>query len=206
MRTGILGGTFDPIHIAHLHAAECALHQAALDRVLLMPAGDPWQKLGRRVSAGHHRLEMVRLAADGVPGLVADEREVARGGLTYTAETLQTFPDDEELFLILGADAAAGLPTWHRVEEVMERVQVLVVPRRGTDMSEVTRAVPGAEVLEMAFLEVSGTAIRGQASTGGPFRFLVTEPVHRYIEQEQLYTQSGRGDIVGAQSEPEGSS
>ena len=76
---------------------------------------------------------MTRLAVEGVLGLEADDREVARGGLTYTVETLETFPDDEDLFLILGSDAAAGLRTWHRAEDVLGRVQVIVAPRRGTD-------------------------------------------------------------------------
>lgn len=206
MRTGILGGTFDPIHVAHLHAAECALHQAALDRVLLMPAGDPWQKLGRRVSAGNHRLEMTALAVAGVAGLEADGREVARGGLTYTADTVATFPTDEELFLILGADAAAGLPAWHRADEVLGRVRVVVAPRPGTEMADVAAVVSEPIVLEMASLQISGTAIRRAAGTGQPYRFLVTEPVHRYIEGHHLYTQAGEGDNVVPQPESEESS
>ncbi|MFO7298887.1 MAG: nicotinate-nucleotide adenylyltransferase [Actinomycetes bacterium] len=203
MRTGILGGTFDPIHVAHLHAAECALHQAGLDRVLLMPAGDPWQKLGRRVSAGHHRLEMVRRAVRGVPGLEADDREVIRGGLTYTIDTLLTFPEDEELYLILGSDAAAGLPTWHRSREVMERARVIVAPRPGTDLSAVHAVVPDAIVLDMPLLEISGTAIRHAAAAGLPFRYLVTEPVYEYILENRLYTEDPGGDIVGGLSDTE---
>lgn len=203
VRTGILGGTFDPIHIAHLHAGERALYELGLDRVLFMPAGDPWQKLGRRVSADEHRLEMTRLAVAGVAGLEADDREVIRQGLTYTAETLLTFPDDEELFLILGADAAAGLGTWHRSAEVLARVQVVVAPRPGTDMAAVTKVVPDVHVLEMAHLEVSGTAIRHLVATGQPYRFLVTEPVHRYIETHNLYAHAAGGDMVESPSQPE---
>ena len=206
MRTGILGGTFDPIHIAHLHAAECALDQAGLDRVLLMPAGDPWQKLHKRVSAGHHRLEMTRLAVEGVDRIEADGREVDRGGLTYTVETLQTFPPHEELFLVLGSDAAAGLPTWHRADEVLARARVIVAPRPGTDLTNVMEVVPDAMVLEMPLLEISGTAIRHAAATGKPYRYLVTEPVYRYIESNRLYTEGGGGDIVGHQPETEESS
>ncbi|MFP4074573.1 MAG: nicotinate-nicotinamide nucleotide adenylyltransferase, partial [Actinomycetota bacterium] len=104
MRTGILGGTFDPIHVAHLHTAEVAHHQLELDRVLILPAGDPWQKSGRDVTPGKHRLEMCRLAVEGAEGLEVDLRELDRDGPTYTADTLGTFPRDEELFLILGSD------------------------------------------------------------------------------------------------------
>lgn len=196
MRTGILGGTFDPIHIAHLHAGETALHQAELDQVLFIPAGDPWQKLGRRVSATEHRLEMVRLATLGVDGFRADDREATRDGLTYTVDTLATFPEAEELFLILGADAALHVPTWKRYQEVLDRARVLVVPRSGTDSTAVAEILPDSVFLDMAILEVSGSEIRAMAWTGSPFRFLVGDVVHRYIVENNLYAEAGRADMV----------
>lgn len=174
------------------------MHQARLDRVVFMPAGDPWQKLGRRVSPGRHRLEMTRIAIAGVDGFAVDSREVDRGGLTYTVDTLATFPDDEELFLILGADAAMGLPTWNRVEEVLGRVTVIVAPRPGTDSRAVTDVVPDAIFLDMAVLEVSGTAIRRLSTSGQPYRFLVTPGVHRYAEEHQLYAHPREDDMVEA--------
>lgn len=196
MRTGILGGTFDPIHIAHLHAGETALHQAELDQVLFIPAGDPWQKLGRRVTATEHRLEMVRLATLGVDGFRADDREVTRDGLTYTVDTLATFPEAEELFLILGADAALHVPTWKRYQEVLDRATVLVVPRSGTDSTAVAEILPDSVFLDMAILEVSGSEIRAMAWTGSPFRFLVGDVVHGYIVENNLYAEAGRADMV----------
>lgn len=206
MRTGILGGTFDPIHIAHLHAGECALRQAQLDRVLFMPAGEPWQKQDRALTPALHRVAMARLAAAGVEGFEVDTREVDRGGPTYTFDTLETFPGDEDLYLILGADAAAGLPTWHRVDEVLERVTVLVVPRPGVDSEAVMNVVPEARVLDMTVLGVSGTLIRRLASSGDPFRFLVPESVHDYIVEHRLYADPSEGDKVGDHSEMEESS
>ncbi|MFV1962352.1 MAG: nicotinate-nucleotide adenylyltransferase [Acidimicrobiia bacterium] len=203
MRTGILGGTFDPIHIAHLHAGETALHQAQLDQVLFIPAGDPWQKLGRRVSATEHRLEMVRLATAGVDGFRADDRETTRDGLTYTVDTLATFPEDEELFLILGADAALRIPTWKRHQEVLDRATVLVVPRPGTDSTAVANILPDPVFLDMAVLEVSGTEIRAMVRNGSAFRFLVTNEVHRYISENNLYAEVGREDIVEGATEME---
>ena len=206
MRTGILGGTFDPIHIAHLHAGEVALHQARLDRVLFMPAGAPWQKSDRHVSSGEDRLKMTRLAIDDYPGFEVDDREVIRDGPTYTADTLDTFPEIEDLFLILGADAASRLPTWQRYEEVLGRVTVLVVPRPGTDSTEVAARVPEAVFLDMAVLEVSGTDIRAMARAGRPFRFLVADPVYDYILEHDLYAQGDEGDNVGAPGRMERSS
>lgn len=197
VRTGILGGTFDPIHIAHLHAGETALHAAGLDRVLFMPAGDPWQKSDdRRITPAKARVEMTRLAIAGTPGFELDLREVERQGPSYTIDTLLSFPDDEELDLIVGSDAAAALSTWHRWEEVVARARILVGPRPGHDISVVTRAVPNAVSLDMAALDVSSTLIRKMASDGRPYRFLVPATVHEFIETEGIYTQSRSGDMV----------
>lgn len=206
MRTGILGGTFDPIHIAHLHAGEVALHQAQLDRVLFMPAGAPWQKSDRLVSAWEHRLAMTRLAIDEYDGFEVDDREVLRDGPTYTADTLETFPASEQLYLILGADAASRLPTWQRYEDVLERVTLLVVPRPGSDFGEVAASVPQAVLVDMAVLEVSGTDIRAMSRAGKPFRFLVTDPVYDYIQEHRLYAEDLGGDNVGVPERTERSS
>lgn len=193
VRTGILGGTFDPIHIAHLHSAECARHQLGLDRVLVMPAGDPWQKEDRPITPARDRVAMCRLAVEDVEGLEVDDRETLRGGPTYTVDTLATFPDDEELFLILGADAAAGLSTWHRWQDLLDRVTVVVVPRPGTSIT----AISGGVVVDMGALDVSGTDIRRRAREGRPFRYLVTREVHEYIVAGDLYAEQRRDDMVG---------
>ena len=189
VRTGILGGTFDPIHIAHLHAGETALFAADLDRVLFMPAGDPWQKGARELTPAAERLEMTRLAVEEADGFEVDDREIDRHGPTYTIDTLLTFPSGEELFLILGADAALGLPTWHRWEEVIERAGIVVVPRPGTDPAAVAATVPQATILEMSALDISSTSIRELAASGRPYRFLVPSEVHRFIESKGIYTQ-----------------
>lgn len=203
VRTGILGGTFDPIHLAHLHAGETALYGAALDRVLFMPAGEPWQKGDRRLSAPEQRLEMTRLAIEGVVGFELDEREIHRDGPTYTIDTLLSFPPEEELFLILGTDAALGLPTWHRWEEVAGRASILIAPRPGFDGSGVLDIIPGARILDMAPLEVSSTRIRAMAGEGKPFQFLVTPPVYEYIVAKGLYTQAASSDMVEVAIEQE---
>lgn len=193
VRTGILGGTFDPIHIAHLHAAECAKHQLGLDRVLVIPAGNPWQKTDRRVSSDEDRVAMCRLAVEGVDGLEVDEREIWREGPTYTIDTLATFPDDEEIFLIVGGDAAAGLRTWQRWEEILDRANFVVIPRPGSPTSD----IPGSITVDMGALEVSGTEIRSRASEARPFRYLVTPQVYEYILSRDLYTKDLSDDMVG---------
>jgi nicotinate-nucleotide adenylyltransferase len=199
VRTGILGGTFDPIHIAHLHAAESARHQLALDRVLIIPAREPWQKSGRSISSSVHRLNMCQAAVRGVPGLVVDDRELDRDGPTYTIETLESFPEEEELFLIVGSDAAAGLETWHRWREILDRAQLAVAPRA----ESATGDFHGAIVIEMGLLQISGTDIRARVRSGRPFRYLVTRAVHDYIVENDLYTETVEDDIVDGQERQE---
>lgn len=171
-----------------------------------MPAGTPWQKSDREVTPGEQRLEMTRAAIEGHDRFEVDDREVLRDGPSFTADTVATFPDDEELFLVLGADAALGLPTWERTHEILARVTVLVVPRPGTDSTEVARTLPEAVFLDMAVLEVSGTDIRAMARAGRPYRFLVVEPVYRYINDHGLYAEPQDGDNVGVPERMEQSS
>lgn len=163
------------------------MHQLDLDRVLILPAGDPWQKSGREVTPGKHRLEMCRLAVETANGLVVDVRELDREGPTYTADTLATFPSDEELFLILGSDSLSRLETWNRWQEVVERATLVEAPRPGSVWG--SGAGHGAIPLEMGLLEVSSTDIRRRIANGEPYRYLVTDPVHGYIEVTNLYAE-----------------
>lgn len=184
---GILGGTFDPPHVAHLVAAEAAYRQLALDAVTFVPAGAPWQKAEREVSPAEHRWAMTRLAVEGVDYFEADDREVMRPGWTYTIDTLETF--DEPVVLILGADAARGLPTWYRARDVMARATIAVIPRPGVDARSVERSLEGATMLwlETPLLAISGTMLRDRVRRGHSVRFLVPDPVWRYVEEHDLY-------------------
>jgi nicotinate-nucleotide adenylyltransferase len=130
---------------------------------------------------------------DGVEGLEVDDREVTREGPTYTIDTLQTFPADEELVLIVGSDSAAGFETWHRWQDIAARVTLAVVPRPGS----MSHDIRGAVDIEMGLLEVSGTDIRERARSGRPFRYLVTPPVYDYVIAHVLYTDRAGDDIVG---------
>ena len=192
MRIGILGGTFDPIHIAHLHTAECALHQLGLDRVLVVPAGDPWQKAERELTPAGHRLEMCRLAVSGSPGIETDDREVLRDGPTYTIDTLDSFPSADELVLIVGSDAAAGLDTWHRWKEIADRATIAIAPRPGSH----SPAFPEALHIEMGMLEVSSTEIRQRVRYGRPYRFLVTREGEALQESELVVAQHWLGGAL----------
>lgn len=206
VRIGILGGTFDPIHIAHMHAAETALFQANLDRLLFMPAGEPWQKGDRDVTDSRHRATMVRLAIGEVPGFDIDLREVERSGPTYTADTLASFSEDDDLFLLMGADTALGIDTWHEPERVLRRAAILIVPRPGWDAEAAVSGITGSRLLDMAAFDMSSTLIRSMARNGRPFRYLVPGEVYEYIEANNLYTNTESDDMVLGTTTEESSS
>jgi len=183
----IIGGTFDPPHLAHLLAAETAYMQLGVDHVLMMPAGSPWQKPASSVSPGEHRWAMTLLAVEGADFIVPDDREVLRDGWTYTADTLATFPEEDRLVLVLGADAAANLSTWTRYDQVRERAEIAVVPRLHTDPADVVAAAGEVTWLDMPILEISGSKIRERARRGQSVRFLVRDQVYDYMTEHGLY-------------------
>ena len=185
-RLGILGGTFDPPHIGHLVTADRVREALDLDEVVLMVAGDPWQKRDRVLTPAADRLAMVEAAVAGVPGLRAGRDEVDRTGPTYTVDTLEALRDAEpgtELFLVLGSDAAAGIGTWHRSERVGELATVVVVARPGAT-DEVTVACEWVEVPELA---VSSTEVRSRLAAGRSVRFLVPDAVVALAAERGLY-------------------
>jgi len=192
VRRGILGGTFDPPHLAHLFAGEAAYRDLDLDVVTFIPAGAPWQKADRQVTSPDDRWQMTVLAVEGIPYFESDDREVGRQGWTYTVDTLRSFPEEEGLFLIVGADAARGVTTWHESDEVLERATVAVIPRPGVDRAEVDDSLAGGRVvwLDTPDVRLSGTMLRRQARAGRSIRFLVRDTVWRYVEANGIYVAS----------------
>lgn len=191
VRRAILGGTFDPPHLAHLVAGEAAFRNLGVDVVTFIPAGAPWQKADRDVTDAFHRWEMTRLATDGVDYFEADDREVHRDGWTYTIDTVDSFPSADELTLVLGSDAAARMRTWESAERLLERVGVAVAERPGFDRGVVENEIGEVIWLDMPLLPVSGTELRKRAEKGGSIRFLVREAVWEYIDRHGLYRNVG---------------
>jgi nicotinate-nucleotide adenylyltransferase len=183
---GILGGTFDPPHNAHMDMARAAYTQLGLDIVRLMPAGDPWQKQGVDISEAEHRLAMVELLASEDPRLVVDDTEILRSGPTYTIETIEQL--EERPVLILGSDAALGIPTWHRGDEIIDMTDIAVAPRPGVVRQDVEAAVGGEVIwLEMDPVNLSSTMIRMLAGSGDDYTEVVPESIGRYIAAHGLY-------------------
>jgi nicotinate-nucleotide adenylyltransferase len=189
LRIGLFGGTFDPPHVGHLVTAVNVRHALALDIVVLMVANSPWQKQGTRpITSADDRLAMVRAAVAEVEGLIAGDAEIRRGGSSYTADTLAAMSEEHpqgEFFTIVGDDAAAGLPTWERHEEVVAMSHLVVVDRPGIPVE-----LPDGFVwlhVEVPRLEVSSTDLRARVREGRPLDYLVTEPVLDIIAERGLY-------------------
>ena len=188
----MFGGTFDPVHVGHLVAAVNARHALALDRLLLVVANQPWQKHARTVTPAPDRFAVVEAAVTSVEGIEASPLEVQRGGLSYTADTLDELAErhpDAELFLVIGADVADDLDSWERVEDVRDRVTLVVVNRPGV---RPTKPLSEWEVVsvEIPGIDISSTDLRARAVDGRPLDFLVPEPAVRLIRQRGLYAGS----------------
>ncbi|HEX2023941.1 MAG TPA: nicotinate-nucleotide adenylyltransferase [Acidimicrobiales bacterium] len=188
-RLGVFGGTFDPIHIAHLVAAVNARHVLRLDRVLLVVANRPWQKSDRTITSAEDRYAMVEAAVTGHAGLEASRVEIDRGGDSYSADTLRALADEDparELFLVVGADVAAELETWRHVEVVRALATLAVVDRPGAPDVD---AGPGWRVVrvDIPHLAISASDLRHRAAAGLPLDYLVPAPVIDLIGARGLY-------------------
>jgi nicotinate-nucleotide adenylyltransferase len=187
-RLGVLGGTFDPVHIGHIVAAVDVRAELGLDRVLLVPAGDPWQKRGQVVATPAQRFEMVELAARGLDGVEVSRVEIDAPGPSVTADTLERLQaPGVELHLLLGADAVANMGTWRRLEETRDLAAIVVVERAGE------HAVPPGpgwrfEHVTIPRLDVSSSEIRRRVGAGLPIDGLTPPLVAQYIRDHALYT------------------
>lgn len=194
MRIGILGGTFDPVHVGHLVGAVNARYSLGLDTVLLVVANQPWQKVdARTVTPAVDRLALVQAAVAGHEGIEASSLEVDRGGVSYTADTVAELAERHpgaELYLLVGADVVAGLDTWERVDEVRTAVTLVAMSRPGTAPVDLRADVLRgwrALSIEIPALEVSSTDLRERAATGRPLDFLIPEPAIRVLRERRLY-------------------
>jgi nicotinate-nucleotide adenylyltransferase len=191
-RIGILGGTFDPIHVGHLVAAVNARDALDLDRVIMMVSNIPWQKAGvRAVSTAADRMGLVQAAVGGVEGVEAGRLEIDRGGESYTADTLAQLGrlhPQAEMYLIIGWDVAPALTTWARWEEVQRLATLVVVNRPGSPHpTHLTDA--GWRVVEVTVpnLEISSSDLRARAADGRPLDYLIPADGVRFIRARGMY-------------------
>jgi len=194
---GILGGTFDPIHTGHLVVAEEARQRLKLSEVLFVPAGQPWLKIDHVITPVSDRVEMVRRAIADNPCFKLSTLEVDRPGPSYTVDTIASLRDElgtQSFFFILGWDSLAGLPRWKQPDKLVQLCQLVIVPRLGlnlSDLSSLASSIPGLRNkvtrLDTPIIGVSSSEIRQRVVQGLSIRYLVPEEVEKYIADRRLY-------------------
>lgn len=199
-RIGVLGGTFDPIHIGHLIMGIDLRDALRLDRVLVVPAGQPPHKPGQVISPASDRVAMIDIAIDGLAGFERSDIDLDRSGPSYTVETLRLlqlqYPDAQLVFL-MGGDSLRDLPTWHRPNDIARQAEIGVAARPGVEMplERVLEQVPEAQgrvtIVPIPLIGVSGTDIRARVREGRSIRFQVHDGVERYIRENRLYLPAG---------------
>lgn len=198
MKIGVLGGTFDPIHIGHLILAEEVRARLNLAEILFVPAGQPWLKVDSPISPAEHRVEMVRLAIADKPYFKLSAMEIERAGPTYTVDTIAELKAQlgtgDELFFILGWDNLAELPQWQQPSRLITMCRLVAVPRPGyplPDLKALEASIPGLSqrvtLMDKPEIDISASAIRDRVTQGLSIRHLVPEPVDEYIRQHKLY-------------------
>ena len=202
-RLGIMGGTFDPIHIGHLACAEQAREAFELAAVVFIPAGNPVFKKDRPVTPAAERLEMCRIATRSNPAFDVSAIEIERGGDTYTVDTLRQlrahYPDNVELRFITGADAVASIVAWRESAAIADLARLIAVTRPGYALSDERRALIegrgnfAVDYLEITSLAVSSSDLRRRVAAGASIRYLTMQRVFDYIREKRLYRDDGEG-------------
>jgi nicotinate-nucleotide adenylyltransferase len=198
VKVGIMGGTFDPIHLAHLIIAEHARSELGLDRVIFIPAGEPWMKSDRRITPSEHRVAMVMSAISSNPAFSISTIEVDRKGPSYTVDTLEKLWEelgyDTGLFLLVGWDSLATVPLWKAPYRISKMATLVSFPRPGYSKPEIEileAAMPGiAErliIMQKPFIGISSSEIRSDLACGKSIRYQVPGEVEQYIREKGLY-------------------
>lgn len=193
MRVGILGGSFDPIHLGHLFAAEAARESQQLDQVWFMPAAIPPHKQVGPQASPAERLEMIRRAITGNPFFHIEDIELRTGGISYTIDSvrmLQKRNPEHEFYFIVGADMVAYLPEWHRAEELLRMIRFIGLLRPGTEL-HLEHLPPyvrsRVHIVEAPLIEISSTDIRRRIAARRSIRYMVPEAVYDYVKENKLY-------------------
>ena len=203
MKIGIMGGTFDPIHLGHLATAEAVREIFSLDEILFIPAARPPHKLAKKVTEEKHRLAMTLLATHSNKFFKVSDMELKRTGLSYTLDTMEElhkiFGSTTELFFIIGADSLADLSKWHEAKKLVENCHFIATTRQGVEIDfSAVKNFFGAAAIEHIHrvttpgLEISSTDIREKVKLGRSIKYLVPEAVEEYILREELYLPKGK--------------
>jgi nicotinate-nucleotide adenylyltransferase len=201
MDIGVLGGTFDPIHIGHLFVAEEVVSQLNLTEILFVPVGQPWLRVNSPIATAEQRVQMVSLAIANRPCFKLSTMEVERAGPSYTADTIaelqRRYGADGKLVFILGWDSLVELPRWKDAAQIIKMCNLVAVPRMGyhiPDPDTLESVIPGLSqsviLLDAPRVDICASEIRDRVAQGLSIRHLVPEPVGRYIKEHKLYITS----------------
>lgn len=198
MRIGVFGGSFDPIHSAHLEIAEQAIGELHLDKLIIMVAGTSPNKPNAEAAPAEMRLKMAGIAAKDIPGLEVCDWEIVRGGMNYTAETLdalETAYPGSEFYLIIGSDKVPGLKGWYRYEDIVSRAKIAVVLREGSDRTGLKEEAGDLLFLSVSARGISATEIRQRLFSGLPVTGMVPQGVEDFIYEQGFYFPQGIREI-----------
>ncbi len=201
-KTGIFGGSFNPVHTGHLILAELAAEDACLDEVLFIPAGTPPHKSLHKLAAAEHRWAMLKMAVENNPGFTVSDVEMTRKGPSYTYNTVEklkkNYGEEAKLFLLLGADSVRDIHKWHRAGELIDSIEIIGLGRPDVDTGKMESneklfGVRKAQKLRRSFLElpqidIAASDIRYRVRNGKTIRYLVPENVREYIKRNGLYS------------------
>jgi nicotinate-nucleotide adenylyltransferase len=199
-RLGVMGGTFDPIHHGHLVAASEVASLFALDEVVFVPTGQPWQKSEQRVSPAEDRYLMTVIATASNPQFSVSRIDIDRKGPTYTVDTLRDLRrehPDADLFFITGADALEQILSWRNAEEMFELAHFIGVTRPGHTLTNPGLPEGGVSLVEVPALAISSSDCRSRVARGEPVWYLVPDGVVRYIDKRALYHRRGGQTATG---------
>ena len=198
MKVGIIGGTFDPIHLAHLIIAEEARSKLELDKVIFIPAGEPWMKSGKNITRVKNRVEMVNLAIESNPWFEISTIETEQPGPAYTVDTLEQLWKElgyeTQMFLLMGWDSLMDMPRWKAPYRISKMAKLVAFPRQGTkrpDIADLEKSMPEITerltILEEPYMGISSTDIRTRVAEGKSIRYLIPDAVAAYINENKLY-------------------
>jgi nicotinate-nucleotide adenylyltransferase len=193
MRIGVMGGTFDPIHLGHLVAASEVAHTFDLDKVVFVPTGQPWQKSDRPVSPAEDRYLMTVIATAADPRFSVSRVDVDRPGPTYTVDTLRDLHrelGEHDYYFITGADALADIMSWRDTDEVLQLAHLVGVTRPDHVLVDPGLAPGRFSLLEIPALSISSSTIRERVARGAPISYLVSPGVESYLLKRELYRDS----------------
>lgn len=203
MRVGVLGGTFDPVHLGHLIIAEEAQNKLGLSEVIFIPAGDPWLKAGSNITDGKIRLNMLRMALEGNPSFSIDTQEIDRPGPSFTVDTIinlsRRLKPGSEIYFIIGLDALADLAKWKNPRQLADICYFATMKRPGytaLDVKALDTSIPKVSerihILDNIQVDISSSNIRQRICSGLSIRYLVPAGIKEYIESMNLYQDAER--------------